>query len=251
MPPRSRKLVSQEDAFYPPAPEGLVIYAIGDIHGRSDCLRTVHRRIDHDKSTLKPTCNTLEIYVGDFIDRGPNSYGVIEMILARARNTVIVCLKGNHERMMEAYLAGELAFEHWKSMGGLEALLSYDIDPLLLRHGGSTLLTTVRTSVPDQHKKFLEKTLPYLKLGNYCFVHAGLRPDVPLERQKLHDLTFIREEFLKYTGNFGCIVVHGHSPRPQVEFKRNRINLDTGAYATNILSLIRIDENGPALLADR
>ena len=248
--PRNRKLVTQEEASYPQAPEGLVIYAIGDIHGRSDCLRAVHRRIDHDKGRLRPTSNTLEIYVGDFIDRGPNSYGVIEMILARARSTIIVCLKGNHESMMEGYLAGELAFEHWKSMGGVEALLSYDIDPLLLRHGGSTLLATVRASVPEQHKNFLAKTRPYLKLGNYCFVHAGLRPEVPLERQELHDLTFIREDFLKYTGNFGCIVVHGHSPRPKVEFKRNRINLDTGAYATNTLSVIRIDENGPALLVD-
>ena len=94
----------------------------------------------------------------------------------------------------------------------------------------------------------MASTRPYLRLGDYCFVHAGLRPNIPIERQSLHDFTLIRKDFLDYEGSFGCIVVHGHSPHHHVEYKHNRINIDTGAYATNRLSVIRIDEAGPVTL---
>jgi serine/threonine protein phosphatase 1 len=250
MPSSIRKQVQKADSLYPPAPDGLVIYAIGDIHGRSDCLRAVHQRIDRDKRRLKAGKHTVEIYLGDYIDRGSDSYGVVEIILARARGTIIACLKGNHEIMLEAYLAGELSFEHWGPFGGLQALLSYNVDPLLLKHGGPALLAAAKSSIPELHKKFFALTHPYIRLGGYCFVHAGMRPRIPLKNQTLRDLTSIREGFLDYTGTFGCIVVHGHSPQPHVEFKPNRINLDTGAYATNRLSVIRIDENAPTLLID-
>lgn len=236
--------------LYPPAPDGLVIYAIGDIHGRSDCLRAVHQRIDDDTCRLKPGERAVEIYLGDYIDRGPDSFGVVEMILARSNTTISVCMKGNHESMLEAYLARELSFEQWKLVGGLQTLLSYNVDSFLLKHGGPALLPAVTASIPEVHKKFFALTRPYIKLGHYCFVHAGLRPNVVLEEQTLRDLTTIRKPFLDYTGSFGCIVVHGHTPNNQVEFKPNRINIDTGAYATNKLSVIRIDENGPRLLGE-
>ncbi len=234
---------------YPPGPPGVVIYAIGDIHGRSDCLPALHRTIDRDKSRLKPSLTTAEIYLGDFVDRGPDSHGVLETIITRARKATVVCLKGNHEIMFEAYLAGKLSFDLWKSLGGLGTLLSYRVSSDLLLHGGPALLAAANSAVSKRHREFLAKTHPQVKLGSYCFVHAGIRPNVPLEKQSLQDLTTIRDDFLDHQGGFGFIVVHGHSPLIEVQFQFNRINLDTGAYATNRLSAIRIDENGPTLLA--
>ena len=244
-------MVKPAAACYPPGPAGVVIYAIGDIHGRSDCLHALHRTIDRDKSRLTPSLTTVEIYLGDFVDRGPDSHGVLEMIIARARKAAVVCLRGNHEIMFEAYLAGKLSFDLWKSLGGLATLFSYKVSSDLLLHGGPALLAAANSAVPRRHREFLTKTRPQVKLENYCFVHAGIRPNVPLDRQSLQDLTTIRNDFLDHEGGFGFIVVHGHSPHIEAQFKFNRINLDTGAYATNRLSAIRIDENGPALLAGR
>lgn len=209
----------------------------------------MHQLIDQDKSRLKS--KTVEIYLGDFVDRGSDSNGVIEMLLARARREIVVCLKGNHEIMFESYLAGQLSFDLWRPSGGLETLISYDIDATLLKHGGAALLAAVQSRIPEHHRKFLAATRSYLELGEYCFVHAGIKPKAPLEKQSLTDFTMIRRGFLDYEGSFGCIVVHGHSPHPNVEFKHNRVNIDTGAYATNKLSVIRIDENGPMTLNDR
>jgi serine/threonine protein phosphatase 1 len=170
------------------------------------------------------------------------------MILARPTRENIVCLRGNPEIMFESYLGGRMNFDFWRSLRGLETLMSYRIDPKILKQAGPIMLAEVQAAVPDNHKKFLAQTRLYVELGSYCFVHAGLRPKIPIGKQSPNDLTMIRREFLDYDGSFGCIVVHGHTPHPHVDYKHNRINVDTGAYATNKLSAIRIDEAGPSTL---
>jgi len=150
--------------------------------------------------------------------------------------------------MMEAFLQGTMDLEEWKLFGGAETLLSYGLDRKTLLLDTDTVRSKALAAVPAAHRDFLAKALPYLKLAEYCFVHAGIRPEIPLGEQKLEDLTWIRQEFLSYDGTFGFIVVHGHTPVKAVEFKQNRINLDTGAYVTNNLSVLRIDGNGACLL---
>jgi serine/threonine protein phosphatase 1 len=235
---------------YPPAPDGLIIYSIGDIHGRSDCLRRAFDTIDIDKRKRNPVRNTVEVLLGDYVDRGPDSRGVLDMIIERSQHTPLVCLTGNHELMFKSYLEGRLDFSIWRNYGGLQALLSYELDPFLLKHGGPRLLAAARSALPILHKKFLTLTRSYLKLGRYCFVHAGIKPGVVIEKQAISDLTLIRRGFLDCEASFGFIVVHGHSPVSHVDFRHNRVNIDTGAYATNRLAVIRIDERGPMLIPE-
>jgi serine/threonine protein phosphatase 1 len=236
---------------YPPAPEGVTIYAIGDIHGRSDCLATTHALIDRDIGQKGSSNAAVEVYIGDYVDRGPDSKGVIERLLARAESYKIVLIKGNHEIIMESFLRGKTSFDDWRAVGGLETALSYGVDArALLAHGGTIRPRDLAEKLPIPHLRFFSALEDMHLIGRYCFVHAGIRPGVPLERQSIEDLTWIRDDFLDFTGNFGCIVVHGHTPVPTVEFLPNRVNIDTGAYATNRLSVIRIDADGVSVLGN-
>ena len=222
----------------------MTIYALGDIHGRLDCLRRAQAAIDRDAKS-RGDGDVLEIYVGDYIDRGPDSAAVIENIIARSQRQKLLALLGNHETMLTSFLDGGLKFSDWRDLGGAETVMSYGVN--VPRVGKEVVFspTTLASHIPKMHRDFLSGLQPYLFVGDYCFVHAGLRPGVPLERQSLHDLTWIREDFLEYPGSFGCVVVHGHTPVRDVEFHRHRINIDTGAYLSNKLSVLRIDENGP------
>jgi len=233
------------DAVYPPAPDGVTIYAIGDIHGRADCLARAHDSIDRDIARRGGRQGAIEIYLGDYVDRGPNSRGVIDRLVLRSLDARVVLLRGNHEVIMESFLRGEAAFEDWRSVGGLETVLSYGVDArTLLANGGAIRPRDLAERLPATHLQFFASLRDVLRLGHYCFVHAGLRPGVPIERQTLGDMTWIRDDFLNYSGDFGFVVIHGHTPVPAIEFLPNRVNIDTGAYATNRLSVIRIDSRG-------
>jgi serine/threonine protein phosphatase 1 len=229
---------------YPPAPAGEAIYAIGDIHGRSDCLRRAHALIDEDRSGGAAT----EIYIGDYVDRGPDSKGAIELLVARARATNVVALRGNHEIMMESFLRGLTSFEDWRRFGGLETVLSYGVDARALLARGAVRPRDLAEKIPAPHLRFLSSLKTIHTLGQYCFAHAGIRPGVPLDAQSIDDTAWIRDDFLNHPGGAGLVVVHGHSPVDDVEFHANRINIDTGAYLTNRLSVLRIDADGSRLL---
>jgi serine/threonine protein phosphatase 1 len=227
----------------------VTIYAIGDIHGRSDCLRRVHDLIDRDKARPGARGRPVEIYLGDYVDRGPDSQGVIELLIERSRAVEARCLLGNHELILASFLRGEMAFDEWRSMGGLETVLSYGVRAReLLQQRGVIAPSDLAERFPASHRSFISGLLPYVLLGDYGFVHAGVRPGAPIEKQAIEDLAWIRESFLSYHGDFGKIVVHGHTPVSAVEFLPNRINIDTGAYATNRLSVLRIDADGPLAL---
>ena len=220
----------RREAHYPPAPAGTLLYAIGDIHGRSDCLAGAHDLIDRD------------------VDRGPDSKGVIDRIVTRSTKVRLVALKGNHEIIMESFLRGQTSFEDWRRLGGLETVLSYGVDARGLLAKGGVQPRDLAEKIPVSHLRFISSLASLHSAGGYCFVHAGLRPGVAIERQSIADLAWIRDDFLRFSGDFGAIVVHGHSPVTSVDFLQNRINIDTGAYMTNRLSVLRIDANGAALL---
>ena len=234
---------------YPPSPEGVTLYVIGDIHGRADCLLRAHARIDSDRRSAQGASTATEIYLGDYVDRGPNSKAVLELMAARVRERRVVALRGNHETAMESFLAGRLPFAAWRRIGGAETLLSYGFSTLDLRRAEGPHREEFAERLPEDHRRFVASLSAFHQAGDYVFVHAGLRPSVALENQEIDDFTGIRAAFLKHEGDFGFIVVHGHTPVERADFRPNRINLDTGAFITNRLSVLHIDATGAALLA--
>jgi serine/threonine protein phosphatase 1 len=241
-------ILRRREVDYPPSPEGRLLYAIGDIHGRSDCLARAHDLIDQDVAERGAQDQALEIYIGDYVDRGPESKGVIDRLVARSTKVRLVALRGNHEIIMESFLRGQTSFEEWRRLGGLETILSYGVDARSLLAKGGVQPRDFAEKVPVSHLRFISSLVSVYTAGAYCFVHAGLRPGVAIEGQSIEDLAWIRDDFLRFSGDFGAIVVHGHSPVASVDFLQNRINIDTGAYVTNRLSVLRIDAAGVTVL---
>jgi serine/threonine protein phosphatase 1 len=247
-------LSSREQALapwtYPPAPDGRTVYLVGDIHGRLDLLTGLHRRIDADRArTGAGGCS--EVYLGDYIDRGKDSAGVISELLRRSRQVETIFLRGNHEQLLLDFLHGQGCLEDWLHVGGSASLLSYGVAPnLLLRTiTRSATRRQLIAAMPEEHRRFYEETRIYARLGAYLAVHAGLRPGIAIEEQSVMDMLCIRREFLHYTGDLGCIVVHGHTPVMAPELRPNRINIDTGAFATNRLTCLKLDADGARILA--
>ena len=234
---------------YPGVSRDETLYVIGDIHGRLDCLNRAHALIDQDRIE-NPTSHTVEIYLGDYIDRGPDSYWVIECLLKRGRYVDTVFLRGNHETMFERFLDEEIGFEAWRTVGGAETLVSYGLDGKDFSSDYRVPKNVGHTLMPEEHWAFFQALEHYHTIGPYCFVHAGLRPNVALDQQTLDDMTGIRNAFLNHAGDFGFVVVHGHTPVSEVDFRPNRINIDTGAYATNRLSVLKITATGPCVLEE-
>jgi serine/threonine protein phosphatase 1 len=241
---------TRRDSPYPPAPPGFVFYAIGDIHGRLDCLRDAFARIDADCARQSGELVCYEIYLGDYINRGPHSAGVIDALIERMSVRNVIALKGNHEIALKNFLGGAIDVDAWKRHGGVATLMSYGVDPG--RMGlGDALRVKLWERFPDSHRRFIDETRLWFTIPGYIFVHAGLRPGAAFEHQAPEDLLGIRGEFLNSDCEFEGVVVHGHTPKRAAEFKSNRINVDTGAYATGELSVLRIDAHGPALLPKR
>jgi serine/threonine protein phosphatase 1 len=242
------RTLGRREIGYPPGPEGMLLYAVGDIHGRSDCLRRAHDLIDRDIAARGDRDRALEIYIGDYVDRGPDSKGVIDLLIARSTAASTVALKGNHEIVMESFLRGQTPFEDWRRLGGLETILSYGVDARGLLKKGGVQPRDLAERVPESHLRFISSLRSVYAVGGYCFAHAGIRPGVALERQSIADLAWIRDDFLTFTGHFGFIVIHGHTPVTSIDFLSNRINIDTGAYMSNRLSILRIDRAGVTAL---
>ena len=234
---------------YPPAPDGHTIYVVGDIHGRSDLLENVHRRIDEDRARSRPA-HPVEIYLGDYVDRGPDPAGVVARLIDRAEGVQTAFLRGNHEQLLIDFLDGADCLKQWSAVGAVSTLLSYGVTPELLsrRVAADIVRRRFGENMPDAHRRFYEDTGSYLLVEPYLFVHAGIRPGIATEKQSVSDLLTIRRTFLDFQGDFGHIVVHGHTPAIEPELRRNRINLDTGAFATSRLTCARIGADGVSLL---
>ena len=231
----------------PLGPEGLAIYAIGDVHGRADLLRQTFNLIDEDIRLTRPE-RAIQVLLGDYVDRGPSSRQTIDLLIERRRSGDTVLLRGNHEAMLQHLLASPDDVPNLRSFGMLATLRSYGIGSTLNPDPAEEkrLLDKFRQSFPREHREFLQSLETSYTAGDYLFVHAGIRPRVALDQQDENDLMWIREEFLDFTGDFGKYVVHGHTPVPKVDIRRNRMNIDTGAYATNRLTTVRFRESNVA-----
>jgi serine/threonine protein phosphatase 1 len=228
----------------PRVPDGIRIYAIGDIHGRADLLDRVLKRIDTDLAT-NPVSHAIEVFLGDYVDRGSTSREVLDRLVARKRTHRTVFLKGNHEPFMTGFVANPRILADWQRLGGLETLMSYGITPSINADTAAQarLAAAFDQALPESHRRFLRDLKSSFTCGDFFFVHAGIRPGIPLAKQHEEDLLWIRQEFLMCEEDFGKIVVHGHTPVPQLDIRPNRINIDTGAYATGNLTCLMLEND--------
>lgn len=228
------------------APEGLRVYAIGDIHGCLARLEALHRAILEDARSS--TGRRLLVYLGDYIDRGEDSRGVIELLLqpspADERGPFErVFLKGNHEDFMLQALEDKSVLVPWLANGGEQTCRSYGIEPTAPPDGTPDLLAWLRdaldAALPPEHRAFLRALKSSHSEGGYYFCHAGIDPAVALDRQAEQDLLWMREPFLSSRQTFGKVVVHGHTPTSAPDRRPNRIGIDTGAcYGGRLTALV-------------
>ena len=213
-------------------PEGQRVYAIGDVHGCLERLVALHAAIAEDIAA-RPVDECTLIHLGDYIDRGPESAEVVDLLAKgpAVPGVTIVNLMGNHEEMMvDAISSGKVEDAvHWSRNGGAESLLSWRID-----RGVPQVMWP--TMIPFPHQTFLRGLAISHRVGPYFFVHAGVRPDVPLEAQKTEDLLWIREPFLSSKKDHGAVIVHGHTPIRDPVVRANRIGIDTGAVMGGVLT---------------
>jgi len=225
-------------------PQGMRVYAVGDVHGRADLLAQLLSEIDADLKE-HPVPRAAHIFLGDYIDRGPDSRQVLDLLVARSQRHETVFLKGNHEVLFEEFLRNPERFAAWRDVGGVDTLRSYGIRPPPNPDAAEQVMLARQLAgvLPPAHWQFLRSLRRSFSCGDFFFVHAGVRPGVPLSQQADQDLFWIRDEFLNSEERFGKIIVHGHNPVMDVEFHSNRINIDTGAFVTGRLSCLRIESD--------
>ncbi len=225
-------------------PPGTRVYAVGDVHGEARVLSELLGRIREDAAKADARRRVL-VLLGDYVDRGPDSRGVIELLLndpAPGFETRFV--RGNHDAWLLAFLDNPAVGFEWLNAGGGATLLSYGVSappgprtPARM----ASLRDDLERLLPSPHRRFLEALLPYHVEGGYAFVHAGVRPGVPIDRQREADLLWGREEFLASRDDHGAVVVHGHVVVDEPEVRPNRIGIDTGAFATGRLTCLVLE----------
>lgn len=221
---------------------GQRIYAIGDVHGRRDCLDQLLLQIGEDDRERGPAQTTL-VLLGDLVDRGPESRGVIERLSRLDNARPCVFLMGNHEEVfIDAWDGDESAARLFHRIGGRETLLSYGVTPADYDSADfAQLHALMMRHVPAEHIAFLRSFRDSYQSGDFLFVHAGIRPGTPIEEQCAQDMRWIRNKFLDDGRDHGVCVVHGHSVAPAVDEKPNRVGIDTGAYASGRLTALGLE----------
>lgn len=229
------------------APPGTRVYAVGDIHGRADLLDGLLGLIAGDLSHARPPRVVL-VFLGDYVDRGPDSRKVIDRLAAGAPSdgplagTEWVAIRGNHEDIMMEFLADFSVGGAWFRNGGLDTVRSYAGElPEGAAADGPAMQRLLYRSLPPAHLRFFSRLALRHDEGGYLFVHAGIRPDLPLDRQDRYDLMWIRDDFLFSDADLGKVVVHGHSQVSTPEIRPNRIAIDTGAYRTGRLTCLVLE----------
>ena len=226
-------------------PDGTRVYAIGDIHGYVEVLGKLHEKIDADLRE-RPIDQAVIVYLGDYIDRGPDSKGVIDHLITREIDVPQlrpIYLLGNHEdAMFNEFMNDPKGHrQDWLHWGGVECAQSYgvNIDPVApIDLQAEDIAAALRDALPLTHQEFYKNLSLYYIEGDYLFVHAGIRPDVPMDEQTKQDLTFTRQPFMSHEAYHPYYVVHGHTAmrNHQVDIRPNRMNLDTGLYEGGPLS---------------
>ncbi|MCZ6481933.1 MAG: metallophosphoesterase family protein [Alphaproteobacteria bacterium] len=229
----------------PRVPEGTRVYAIGDIHGRLDLLAQLRERIVMDSGDFTGERKVV-VYLGDYVDRGPQSREVIDLLVdAPLGGFESVHLKGNHDKFLLDFLDDASVWPLWLYNGAGATVMSYGVTPTA---GAEGLQAEFRARIPARHLEFLRSLALSHAEGDYYFVHAGVRPGVALEDQDEADMIWIRDPFLSSCADHGKIVVHGHSIAREPEIEANRIGIDTGAYATGKLTCLVLEGEGRAFL---
>ena len=229
-------------------PAGERVYAIGDIHGRSDLFAALIAAIDNDDVSRRPARTTV-ILLGDLIDRGPDSAGVIRLAREWQTRRAVRFLMGNHEEMFLGALEQEEVMRQFLRFGGREMLLSYPLDPMVYTRAElGEVAGLARGVIPAADIAFIRGFEDKIQVGDYLFVHAGIRPGIPLADQQQNDPRWIREAFLDHDESFGPVVVHGHTISDSAQIRHNRIGIDTGAYRSGQLTALGLEGTNRWLL---
>jgi serine/threonine protein phosphatase 1 len=217
-------------------PDGVRVYAVGDIHGCAFQLDRLLTAIQADAASHTGAVHL--VFLGDYVDRGPDSKGVIERLLALPSSFSPRFLRGNHDQAILDFLRDPAFYRAWRNFGAAETLVSYGVKPPLFDRAEdfAAARDQFAKALPHRHLRFFETLELHFQIGDYFFAHAGVRPGIALEQQTAEDLLWIRDEFLMSKNDFGAVVVHGHTPGDSPVRRSNRICVDTGAYATGRLT---------------
>ena len=241
------------DQTNPAVPDGRRIYVIGDIHGRVDLVSKLHDLIRMDAAPVSDEISKTLIYLGDYVDRGLDSKAVIDLLLGSSMGSFeTVHLKGNHEDALLRFLADESYGNDWFAIGGDATAISYGVrvpGALSSAKRREHIWRELRAQIPQGHLDFLTELALSHSVGDYFFAHAGVRPGIPLSQQLPQDLMWIRKDFLESSQNHGKVVVHGHSLFRKPESLPHRIGIDTGAFATNVLTCLVLEGTSRRFLA--
>lgn len=225
-------------------PDGIRIYAVGDIHGRLDLFKQLIDMVAADDAA-RDAAETQLILLGDYVDRGPQSaalLGFLRGTVAPAGN--VTFLLGNHEEyMLAAYDGDTAALTAWVRHGGWETLRSYGLEDALIEQRDASVIDAMRAAIVPEDISFLRGLTLSSRVGDYLFVHAGILPGTPLDAQSERDILWIRDRFTNDDRDHGAIIVHGHTVRERPELRRNRIGIDTGAYDSGRLTAVGLQND--------
>jgi serine/threonine protein phosphatase 1 len=225
----------------PAVPAGERVYAVGDIHGRVDLFDALIQAIEADDEA-RGAADTTIVLLGDLVDRGPASAAVVRAAYALSHRRKVRIICGNHEEMfLESFERTEV-LQHFLRYGGRETILSYPVDADAFETATlDEAQAIMRGAVPEADLAFMRSFENFVAIGGYLFVHAGIRPHTPIAKQTSQNLRWIREPFLSYPGDHGCIVVHGHTITSEPELLHNRIGIDTGAFMSGRLTALALE----------
>lgn len=236
----AKALRPREDAR---VPDGQRVYAVGDLHGRLDLLNALLSRIESDEAS-RSAAETKLVFLGDLVDRGPDSRGVIErLIRLKEERPLVHVIGGNHDEVFLKAARGDIrALRFLTRIGGKETVLSYGIAQADYDNADyDALAAMLAAKVPAEHLTFLSGLEDYVEVGDFLFVHAGIRPTVPIAEQKASDLRWIRDDFLDCRTSHPRMIVHGHTITASPDIRSNRIGIDTGAFASGRLTAIGLE----------
>jgi serine/threonine protein phosphatase 1 len=245
------KLLQRRGPRPPPSTHGALVYAVGDIHGRADLLEPLLASVQAD--ALQAGAAPTIVFVGDYVDRGAGSRQVVDLVCALqdAGEATVHALRGNHDDCLVRFLHEPEFGPNWAKIGGTATLASYGVDPpaaMAPVEAWTEASAALNAALPQRHHTFFKGLQLHVRQGDYLFVHAGVRKGVGIEKQTPEDLMWIRDEFLDAEWPSEQVVVHGHTPADEAFVGEHRIGIDTGAYATGVLSAIKLQGTARALL---
>jgi len=249
--PSEPKFTHSGATFLPRTDKGGRVYAIGDIHGRYDLLTELLDRVGEHSAALPPSQSLHIVFLGDIIDRGPQSAQALELIFdLQSKSDNVILLLGNHEEAMLHALDGSVdSLRGWMGVGGDATVRSFGLEPWRRDEDPVGYLRRLRGVIPREWVGWLKRLPLSARSGDYFFCHAGVRPGVSLRRQLRQDLLWIREDFLDDPAYHGAIIVHGHSVEQAVSIRHNRIGIDTGAYHTGVLTALYLEDTRQEIIS--